>query len=216
MTKNKVTLPYVFKTIVWPRKNLLFVGLLLIVISRMASLILPGASKYLMDEVIAKKNLDMLKILLVVVVGSIIVQAITSFLLTKLLSVEAQHLISVLRAKVQQHLLRLPIRFFDNNKSGALVSRVMNDVEGVRNLVGTGLVQLVGGLLSAVICLVLLIRISPLMTVVCSRSCTHLRSHIAQGILLYKADLQRAGKVECRCYRKANRNPERCTRDQRL
>ncbi|MEO8472036.1 MAG: ABC transporter ATP-binding protein [Chryseolinea sp.] len=164
MTKNKVTLAYVFKTIVWPRKNLLFVGLLLIVISRLASLVLPGASKYLMDEVIAKHNVEMLKILMAFVVGSILIQAITSFLLTRLLSVEAQQLISILRAKVQRHLLLLPIRFFDNNKSGALVSRVMNDVEGVRNLVGTGLVQLVGGLMSAAICLVLLIRISPLMT----------------------------------------------------
>ncbi|HTE30111.1 MAG TPA: ABC transporter ATP-binding protein [Chryseolinea sp.] len=164
MPKNKVTIGYVFKTIVWPRKNLLFIGLILIVISRLAGLVLPGASKYLIDEVIAKSNLPMLRIVLLIVVGSIVVQAVTSYLLTNLLSVEAQHLISVLRAKVQRHLLLLPIRFFDNNKSGALVSRVMNDVEGVRNLVGTGLVQLVGGLLSAAICLVLLIRISPMMT----------------------------------------------------
>ena len=162
--KNKVTIGHVFKTIVWPRKNLLFVGLILIVISRLASLVLPAASKYLMDEVIAKSDIEMLKILLMAVAGAIVVQAITSYLLTKLLSVEAQHLISVLRAKVQKQLLRLPTRFFDNNKSGALVSRVMNDVEGVRNLVGTGLVQLVGGVLSASISLVLLIRISPMMT----------------------------------------------------
>lgn len=164
MPKNKVTIAHVFKTIIWPRKKLLSIGLILIVISRLASLVLPGASKYLMDEVIAKSNLEMLKILVLIVVGSIVVQAITSYLLTMILSVEAQHLISVLRARVQKQLLRLPIRFFDNNKSGALVSRIMNDVEGVRNLVGTGLVQLVGGLLSSVICLVLLIRISPLMT----------------------------------------------------
>jgi ABC-type multidrug transport system fused ATPase/permease subunit len=136
----------------------------LIIVSRLASLVLPAASKYLMDEVIAKHNVEMLKLLLMAVVGSIIIQAITSFLLTKLLSVEAQHLISVLRAKVQRHLLRLPIGFFDNNKAGALVSRIMNDVEGVRNLVGTGLVQLVGGVISAVISLVILIRISPVMT----------------------------------------------------
>jgi subfamily B ATP-binding cassette protein MsbA len=161
---KKVSIAYVFKTIVWPRKNLLFAGLVLIIISRIAGLVLPGASKFLIDEVIAKKNIEMLKLLLLVVVGSIVIQAITSYMLTKLLSVEAQHLISVLRAKVQRHLLQLPIRFFDNAKSGALVSRVMNDVEGVRNLVGTGLVQLVGGLLSAAICLFLLIRISPLMT----------------------------------------------------
>jgi subfamily B ATP-binding cassette protein MsbA len=135
------------------------------VISRLSSLVLPAASKYLMDDVIAKGNLEMLRVLLLAVTGAIVVQSVTSFLLTKILSVEAQHLISVLRARVQKQLLRLPVRFFDNNKSGALVSRIMNDVEGVRNLVGTGLVQLVGGLLSSVICLVLLIRISPMMTI---------------------------------------------------
>jgi ABC-type multidrug transport system fused ATPase/permease subunit len=162
--KSKVTIGHVFRTIVWPRKNLLFIGLFLIVISRLASLVLPAASKYLLDEVIAKNDLEMLKVLLLAVFGAIIIQAVTSYLLTKLLSVEAQHLISVLRAKVQKQLLKLPVRFFDNNKSGALVSRIMNDVEGVRNLVGTGLVQLVGGLLSASISLVLLIRISPMMT----------------------------------------------------
>ena len=164
MSKSKVTIGHVFKTIVWPRRNLLFVGLILIVISRVSGLVLPWASKYLVDEVIAHKNITLLYYLLGGVVGAIIIQAVTSFLLTKLLSVEAQHLISVLRVKVQKQILRLPVRFFDNSKSGALVSRIMTDVEGVRNLVGTGLVQLVGGLLSAVICLVLLINISPMMT----------------------------------------------------
>lgn len=164
MSKSKVTWRQVFKTIIWPRKKFIFVGLILIVISRLASLVLPGASKYLIDEVIAKGDLQMLKILLLAVIGSIIVQAGTSFLLTQLLSVEAQHLISVLRASVQKKILSLPIRFFDNAKSGELVSRIMTDVEGVRNLVGTGLVQLVGGALAAFISLFLLIRISPMMT----------------------------------------------------
>jgi len=126
--------------------------------------VLPGASKYLMDDVIAKGNIEMLKTILIVVGAAIIVQAVTSFLLTKLLSVEAQHLIAILRAQLQKQILKLPIRFFDNNKSGALVSRIMSDVEGVRNLVGTGLVQLFGGILTAVISLVLLINISPMMT----------------------------------------------------
>ena len=162
--KNKVTLAQAFKEFIWPRRKIVAVGLVLIVISRLASLVLPGASKYLMDDVIVKKDMHMLQILLAVVAGSIIVQAVTSYLLTKLLSVEAQHLISQLRIKVQKKILSLPISYFDNNKSGALVSRIMNDVEGVRNLVGTGLVQLIGGLLTAVISLVLLIRISPMMT----------------------------------------------------
>src|SRR5258706_3247323 len=162
--KSKVTIAHVFKTIIWPRKNIILVGLLLIVISRLAGLVLPGATKFLMDDVIAKGDMHMLKLILWAVAGSILVQSVTSYMLTKILSVEAQHLISVLRARVQQQILRLPTRFFDNNKSGALVSRIMNDVEGVRNLVGTGLVQLVGGVLTFVICLVLLIQISPWMT----------------------------------------------------
>jgi ABC-type multidrug transport system fused ATPase/permease subunit len=165
MKKSRVTIGHVFKTIVWPRRKIILVGLILIIISRLAGLVLPGATKYLMDEVVVKHDLDMLKLILIAVVASIVIQAITSFLLTKLLSVEAQHLISVLRAQVQKQILRLPIKFFDNTKSGALVSRIMTDVEGVRNLVGTGLVQLVGGLLTSVICLAVLINISPMMTV---------------------------------------------------
>lgn len=162
--KSRITIRHVFKTIIWPRRKYVLSGLVLIVISRLAGLVLPGATKYLMDDVIAKHDLRMLQYLLLAVVAAIVVQAVTSFLLTKILSVEAQRLISVLRAQVQRKILRLPVRFFDNSKSGALVSRIMTDVEGVRNLVGTGLVQLVGGLLTAVISLVLLIRISPVMT----------------------------------------------------
>ena len=162
--KSKITIAHVFKTIIWPGRKIVLVGLILIIISRLAGLVLPGATKYLMDDVIVNKDMEMLRYLLIGVVAAIIVQAITSFLLTKILSVEAQRLISVLRAQVQKKILRLPVRFFDNSKSGALVSRIMTDVEGVRNLVGTGLVQLVGGLLTAIISLILLIRISPLMT----------------------------------------------------
>ena len=165
MSKSKVTITQVFKTIIWPRKNILFVGLVLIVISRLSGLVLPWSTKYLMDDVVAKGNMEMLKLVLIAVAGAVLVQAVTSYILTQILSVEAQRLISILRSKVQKQVLRLPIRFFDNNKSGTLVSRIMNDVEGVRNLVGTGLVQLVGGVLTSVICLVLLIQISPLMTI---------------------------------------------------
>jgi len=164
MKKNKVTLSHVFKTIIWPRRKTVFIGLILIIISRLSSLVLPGASKYLMDDVITNKDMHMLQILLWVVSLSILVSAVTSFLLTKILSIEAQNLISKLRVQVQRKILSLPISYFDNNKSGALVSRIMTDVEGVRNLVGTGLVQLVGGTLTAVIALVLLIKISPMMT----------------------------------------------------
>ena len=164
MSKTKVSLREVFKTIIWPRRKLLFVGLILIIISRAAGLVPPWATKPFMDDILVNKQLDKLPMLLTILTIAILIQAVTSFLLTKILSVEAQHLISVLRSKVQKHLLRLPIRFFDNQKSGALVSRVMNDVEGVRNLVGTGLVQLVGGTLTAIISVGFLIYINPLMT----------------------------------------------------
>lgn len=164
MSKTRVSIASVFKTIIWPRKYILLVGLILIIISRLSSLVLPGATKFLMDDVIVQGDTEMLKILLIVVGVSIIIQAITSFILTKLLSVEAQRLIAILRVKVQKQILSLPVRFFDNNKSGALVSRIMSDVEGVRNLIGTGLVQLFGGILTAVLSLVLLINISPMMT----------------------------------------------------
>jgi ATP-binding cassette, subfamily B, putative efflux pump len=162
--KPKITIAKAFKDFVWPRRYIVLVGLILIIISRLASLVLPGASKYLMDNIIIEKDFEMLKLLLLVVGASILVQAVTSFLLTRLLSVEAQLLISQLRAKVQKQILSLPISYFDNNKSGALVSRIMSDVEGVRNLVGTGLVQLFGGLLTSILSLILMINISPMMT----------------------------------------------------
>ena len=162
--KSKVTMATVFKTIIWPRRKIILVGFILIIISRLASLVLPWSTKYLLDDVIGKGDLSKLNMLLIWISASILVSSVISYLLTKLLSVEAQHLISVLRANVQKHLLRLPTRFFDNQQSGKLVSRVMTDVEGVRNLVGTGLVQLVGGVLTSVICLFFLFSISWKMT----------------------------------------------------
>ena len=165
MSKTKVTYSWAFKEFIWPRKNIIFVGLILILIRSLAALILPIASKNLIDEVIPSKDMNAMYWLLLIVFLSILVQAVTSFILTKILSVEAQKLISILRTQVQRKLLKLPIAYFDNNKSGALVSRVMTDVEGVRNLVGTGLVQLIGGTITALITMVLLIRMNALMTV---------------------------------------------------
>ena len=162
--KTKVTIATAFKTIIWPKRNLVFIGLVLIVLSRLASLVAPLKIKELLDDVIPNKDYEALYSLLFVVGTAILVQSITSFLLTRILSVQAQYLISELRANVQKKVLSLPISFFDNTKSGALVSRIMSDVEGVRNLIGTGLVQLVGGTITAVISLILLINISPSMT----------------------------------------------------
>ncbi|MCK0188809.1 ABC transporter ATP-binding protein [Arenibacter sp. F20364] len=164
MSNKKVSILTAFKTIIWPRRNLVFIGLFLIVISNAANFVGPISLKYFMDEVIPNKDMDMLKILVGLVILSILVRAVTSFLLTKILSVQAQYLISELRAQVQKKVLSLPIRFFDNAKSGALVSRIMSDVEGVRNLIGTGLVQLVGGSITAIGALVYMLWISPSMT----------------------------------------------------
>ncbi len=164
MSKTKVSFWWAFKEFIWPRKRIIFLGLVLIMAKSLSSLVLPYASKNLIDDVIPSKDMSALTTLIIIVCAAILIQAITSFSLTRLLSVEAQHLISLLRAKVQRKLLTLPISFFDNNKSGALVSRVMTDVEGVRNLVGTGLVQLVGGTITAIISLVILIKINALMT----------------------------------------------------
>ena len=164
MTKKKVSFTWAFKEFIWPRKKIVFIGLVLIILKSLSGLVLPYATKNLIDEIIPAKDMQALTTLLIVVSTSILIQAVTSFSLTRLLSVEAQHLISLLRAKVQKKLLTLPISFFDNNKSGALVSRVMTDVEGVRNLVGTGLVQLIGGTITAIISLVILIKINATMT----------------------------------------------------
>ncbi|MGW9684191.1 ABC transporter ATP-binding protein [Flagellimonas sp. 2504JD1-5] len=164
MSDKKVSILTAFKTIIWPKRKLVFIGLFLIAISKAAGFVAPIASKYLIDDIIVKKDVTMLKYLVAGVMLAILVQSVTSFLLTRILSVQAQFLISELRAKVQKHVLSLPIRFFDNSKSGALVSRIMTDVEGVRNLVGTGLVQLVGGIITAVVSLILLLDIDIFMT----------------------------------------------------
>ena len=163
-TSPKVTMAKAFTTIIWPRRNLVFIGLGLIVIKSLSGLILPWQSKILLDEVIPNKNTAQLYQLIGIVLGAILVQAVSSFLLTRILSVQAQYLISELRAQVQKKVLSLPISFFDNTKSGALVSRIMTDVEGVRNLIGTGLVQLVGGSFTAIVSLVILIKLNPWMT----------------------------------------------------
>ncbi len=159
----RAVLPAIWE-LVLPRKGLLALGLVLMVINRVAGLVLPYSTKYLIDNVILKHQKDRLMPLVLIVLLATVIQGITSFSLTQLLSKAAQRLITELRQKVQAHIGRLSVSFHDSTKSGALVSRIMSDVEGVRNLIGTGLVEFVGGLLSAVIALVLLFHISAAMT----------------------------------------------------
>jgi len=148
-----------------PRQGLLALGFVLMVINRVSGLVLPYSTKFLIDSVIAKHHVELLRRLVAVVLVATFIQGITSFALTQLLSKAAQRLIAELRQRVQVHISHLPVAFYDSNKTGTLVSRIMTDVEGVRNLLGTGLVDLVGGLLTSGIAMVVLFRISPAMTI---------------------------------------------------
>src|SRR6266571_311987 len=152
------------RVLIWPRRKLFIFGLILTFINRGAGLVLPGSTKFLIDDVVQKHRQDLLIPIVAAVAGAILIQALTSYTLIRLLSTSAQRLIAEMRIKVQQHIGRLPVRYYDANKTGSLVSRIMSDVEGVRNLIGTGLVDFVGGLMTACIALVILFRISALMT----------------------------------------------------
>ena len=162
----------VFKALpeVWelirPRRRLLALGLLLMVINRVAGLVLPASTKFLVDDVIGKHHVNLLMPLVGAVLLSTLIQGLTSFALTQTLSKAAQRLIAELRSRVQEHVGRLSLQYFDSTKVGTLVARIMTDVEGVRNLIGTGLIDFVGGLLTAVIAFVVLVRISPVMTAI--------------------------------------------------
>ena len=150
--------------LIWPRRRLFIAGLLLTFINRAASLVLPGSTKFLIDDVVQKHRQDLLAPIAAVVGVAVLIQAVTSYTLIQLLSTSAQRLIAEMRVRVQQHIGRLPVRYYDANKTGALLSRIMSDVEGVRNLVGTGLVDFIGGLFTAVIAFGLLLKINTSLT----------------------------------------------------
>ena len=150
--------------LVRPRRWILTLGLLLMIVNRVSGLVLPYSSRYLIDGVMHQHRISLLPWIVGAVLIATSIQGATSYALTQLLSKAAQRLIAELRVEVQQHVGRLPVAFYDANRSGTLVSRIMSDVEGVRNLIGTGLVDFLGGLLTAVIAFVVLMRISPVMT----------------------------------------------------
>ncbi len=158
--ESLATVRAAFRRFIWPRRKMLLIGLLLVFINRLAGLVLPAAPKYLLDTVLPQEDSGLLYALLGVVALAVLVQSITSFSLVRLLSVEAQYMIAELRSEVQKHIINLPVKFFDNTKSGTLVSRIMTDVEGVRNLVGTGFTQLIGGVLTSIGALIILLNIS--------------------------------------------------------
>src|SRR6202140_5110920 len=161
----KAVWPEVWK-LMRPRRGLLALGFVLMVINKVAGFVLPYSSKFLIDNVVTKHQTGLLRPLVLSVLFATLVQGVTSFSLTQLLSKAAQRLIADLREQVQAHISRLPVAFYDANKTGALVSRIMSDVEGVRNLLGTGLVDFAGGLVAAGIALALLLRISAPLTLV--------------------------------------------------
>jgi len=141
------------RELIWRHRRRLGVGLLLMLVNRLAGLVLPASSKYLIDHVIAERRVDLLGTIAIAAGAATLVQAVTSFGLSQILGIAAQRAITEMRKTVQAFVLRLPIAYFDSTKTGVLISRIMTDAEGIRNLVGTGLVQLVGGLVTAGIAL---------------------------------------------------------------
>src|SRR6202041_3050160 len=149
-----------------PRRGIIALGFLLMVVNRLCGMVLPASTKYLLDDVMLKKQTNLLYPIVGAVLAATIIQGLTSFSLTQLLSKASWRMISEMREKVQAHIGRLQIAYYDANKTGVLVSRIMSDVEGVRNLIGTGLIEFVGGIMTALFALVVLLRISVLMTAV--------------------------------------------------
>src|SRR6185295_1268626 len=154
------------RELIWFHRYRLALGLVIMVINRMAGMVLPASSKYLIDEVIGQHHSELLVPLALAVGGATLVQALGSFALSQILGVAAQRAITDMRKSVQEHVARLPIRYFDSTQTGVLISRIMTDAEGIRNLVGTGLVQLVGSLVTAVIGLVVLFYLNWRLTAV--------------------------------------------------
>ena len=149
-----------------PRRWLLALGFLLMIINRICGLALPASTKFFVDNVLYRKQATRLLPLIALVLGATLIQAATSFALTQLLSKAAQRMIADMRRQVQAHIGRLSVSFYDANRTGNLVSRIMSDVEGVRNLIGTGLVDFIGGIITAIITFVLLLRISTSITLI--------------------------------------------------
>ena len=154
------------RALIWLHRKRLSVGLGLMVINRLSGLVLPTTSKYLMDDVVGQGHWDLLPRLAMAVAAATLVEAVTSFSLSQVLGVAAQRAITELRKDVEAHVMRLPVRYFDSTKTGVLISRIMTDAEGIRNLVGTGLVQLTGSILTAVLALVVLIYLNWKLTAV--------------------------------------------------
>ena len=190
----KAVLPEVW-ALMRSRRGLLAVGFVLMVINRVSGFVLPASTKFLIDDVINKHHLAGLQRLVGIVLLATVVQGITSFALTQLLSKAAQRLITELRQKVQKHISRLPVSFYDANKTGSLVSRIMSDVEGIRNLMGTGLVDFAGGLLTAGIAVWWLMHISPRMTLIALGSLALFGGFLSKAFSTIRPIFRERGKI---------------------
>ncbi len=159
----KKVMPEIWK-LMRPRRWLLLGSFLLMIINRASGLVLPASVRYLIDDVMTKHQMRLLPIIVGVVIAATVLQGVSSYTLTQLLSKAGQRLIAELRMQVQAHIGRLPVAFYDENRTGTLVARIMTDVEGVRNLIGTGVVDFIGGILTAIFAFVYLIILSVKMT----------------------------------------------------
>jgi subfamily B ATP-binding cassette protein MsbA len=181
--------------LVAPRRGVLALGMGLMAVNRVSGLVLPASTKFLIDDVVGKRRIDLLGPLIASVVAATLLQGATSFALTQLLSKAAQRLIAQMRCRVQAHVGRLPVAYFDANKTGTLVSRIMNDVEGVRNLIGTGLVEFVGGLLTAALALTFMFRLSPGMTIVTFSSLALFGAVLSRGFGTLRPSFRERGRI---------------------
>jgi subfamily B ATP-binding cassette protein MsbA len=154
------------RKLIWEHRRSLSIGLALMLVNRLSGLVLPASSKYLIDDIIGKRRVDLLIPLALAAAAAVIVSAITTYALSQIVSIAAQRAISDMRKNVQSHVLHLPVSYFDSTKTGVLISRIMTDAEGVRNLVGTGLIQLTGGLITAIISVAVLFYLNWKLTVI--------------------------------------------------
>jgi subfamily B ATP-binding cassette protein MsbA len=194
MERLKAVLPEVWK-LMRPRRGLLAIGFVLMLVNRIAGFVLPYSSRFLIDNVVSKHQIWLLRPLVLGVLLATLIQGVTSFSLTQLLSKAAQRLIAQLREEVQRHISRLPVSFYDANKTGALVSRIMSDVEGVRNLLGTGLVEFSGGLVAAGIALVLLLRTSVPLTLIAVGSLSCFALVLSRAFSTIRPIFRERGKI---------------------
>ena len=210
--KKKITAQAAWRearALVMARKGRLALGLLLMLVNRLVGLVLPATSKYLIDDVIGKGHAEMLMPLAVAAGAATIVQAVTSFALSQVLGVAAQRAITDMRRRIEAHVARLPVRYFDSTQAGVLISRIMSDAEGIRNIVGTGLVQLTGSIVTALIALVILFYLNWWLTLATLTALATFGGAMALAFNRLRPLFRERGKINGRSHGAVERNPWR-------